>query len=152
MNSNEWTMFCRDMCVQFPGLDEFVLTKSPDPKATFRLWFECLEDVTYDEASSVLRDWRIGTIPPLKFYERDLIATTIRAYVHGTRARNRQRELNEERRREIEERKQTRIALAGIGVDTAYLLSRVEIQKRERGEISKEEERVNLQKILSMVG
>ncbi len=83
MTTEELDLFVESSCAAFPGLLE-LLKASP---ATVSVWGRTLDSVSYEEATSVLDRWIVGTLldPPVG-YRRETFALDVRAVVARDRA------------------------------------------------------------------
>jgi hypothetical protein len=82
MDRLEVKEFCDLAFAAFPGLNEWLQTRSTDIYKTYEAWQKTLSSVTYSDAVLVLDGWLDGTIkdPPVG-YRRELFAIDIRATV-----------------------------------------------------------------------
>lgn len=152
MSDSEWKQFLEDLFTSFPGMMDYIASKSVNKEETLRKWRKTLEGVSFEEASAVLDDWLMGRREAPKAYERDYIAITIRSLVAGARTRR----ATEASLREAEEAKkrakETREALNGIGVYAAYMACLSVNRKLEAKEIGHAQHKEEIQKILRVVG
>lgn len=86
MNKPEFEKFTDELFTAFPSLDEW-LRQTENPAGTKVVWFKTLSSVGYHEAISVLDRWTSGELKAFQAFERDLVATSIKAIVERDRSK-----------------------------------------------------------------
>lgn len=156
MNDSEFLTFKEELFTAFPGLRDHINKVSNEPTATLATWQRTLEPITYAEAKQVLDDWIDGRDEPPKAFERDYAAILIRQKVYHRRSKYRayvaKHEASNSRAEQVRLAKETRAALAGLGVDAAFELCLRANGKLDRGEIDRSQWLVELDQICSKIG
>jgi len=80
MTEIEYKQFIERSFAAFPGLHEWVESKSPEPSETLGFWARSLKSVSIEDANKVLDGWCDGSItdPPVGF-RREMFALDVRA-------------------------------------------------------------------------
>ena len=156
MTDAEFVKFRDELLVAFPGIREHVIRNSRIPDETIATWKRTLEPITYDEAKQVLDDWIDGRDEPPKAFERDYAAILIRQKVYHRRSKYRayvaKHQASNSRAEQVRLAKETRAALAGLGVDVAFELCLRANGKLERNEIDRSQWLAELDQICSKIG
>lgn len=156
MTDAEFVKFRDELLIAFPGIREHVIRNSRIPDDTIATWQRTLEPITYDEAKQVLDDWIDGRDEPPKAFERDYAAILIRQKVYHRRSKYRayvaKHEATNSRAEQVRLAKETRAALAGLGVDAAFELCLRANGKLNRGEIDRRQWLVELEQICAKIG
>jgi len=71
MNLIDGRKFLATAFIEFPGVWDFIKTHSPKPQLTIDAWAKALEQITLEEAYSVLVRWTNGTIPAPTGFEKE---------------------------------------------------------------------------------
>ncbi|AMV31286.1 hypothetical protein VN12_04160 [Pirellula sp. SH-Sr6A] len=87
MNQQEISEFWGQVFINFPSLEEWINTKSPDPPKTIASWSRAWENITAKEAMSVLNRWVTGEIDPPTGYQRETFHIHLRQVVMSDRAK-----------------------------------------------------------------
>lgn len=87
MNQQEISEFWGQVFINFPSLEEWIYSKSPDPAATIASWSRAWENITAREAMSVLNRWVTGELDPPTGYQRESFHLHVRQVVMQDRAK-----------------------------------------------------------------
>ena len=96
MTNPDFAVWVKRLLVAFPGLWDWLQSKSLDPIETQGVWRKCLAPYSLEECMTVLDEWSNGTREPFEAYERDKVHLRVRARIEQERDRARKRlELSE---------------------------------------------------------
>lgn len=87
MNQQEISEFWDQVFINFPSMEEWINTKSPDPAKTIASWSRAWENITAREAMSVLNRWVTGELDPPTGYQRESFHLHVRQVVMADRAK-----------------------------------------------------------------
>ena len=96
MTNPDFAIWVKRLFVAFPGLWDWLQSKSLDPIETQGVWRKCLGPYSLEECMTVLDEWSSGAREPFEAYERDKVHLRVRARIEQERDRARKRrELSE---------------------------------------------------------
>jgi hypothetical protein len=151
MTPKQFDEFTRQLFLAFPSFNSSLETHSPDKSGTLRIWYGQLEHIEFTEAMEVLGNWIHGRREPPKAFEYDRVALIVRASALFVRDSQRKGQENDRRAREKKDATGTRRALAGLGIDEAYLKGSELKQRLASGEMSVYEFNEQVAKIVQEV-
>jgi hypothetical protein len=121
MNTSEFNEWKEDYFAAFPGTHQWLVEKSPNAKATLRVWAKTLHHIPLHVAAAVTDRMISGQLAPVAAYERDQTALHIRAYANRIIGDQRQREENAKHREQLNKRKRNAFPAGALYVECAEI-------------------------------